>query len=415
MLLLIASEALYLGLFDGRPSSEVRLQVPLWTNARLDANWPYHMPRYQVFSHEEASQQRGAANIFRVHLRDRGALSCRHTPQDGLLLWRRSGACPCTWTSRCKVPLGVYESHRYILEGLEAMRRFVIACVSQLSEGLTNKAYNADMLQVLDSCDECFDWGFLCFQRPLRRHADAWRRVLGLLKPFLQHSLWPAMSASDYAKVERTWELPDAALLFQYGLLVERVRCVASLAFRRLSWRATFDSTGSNVKTAPEEVVRAAAAEWFSLPSVSVRPLFVLHSIESAVGKKLRSLYISVVSLKKIAWTISLFCGSVAASTLPTSAYQVFQLSPSRRVLSGVQLLCQIQGFVASDAACKVWVLSGACEGSASVKSSISTSWRWAASRPSVQDPTVASLSLSRAWILGTPIYLHNNRLKYLN
>ena len=78
---------------------------------------------------------------------------------------------------------------------------------------------------------------------------------------------------------------------------------MASLAFRRLSWRATFDSTGSNVKTAPEEVVRAAAAEWFSLPSVSVRPLFVLHSIESAVGKKLRSLYISVVSLKKIAWT----------------------------------------------------------------------------------------------------------------
>ncbi|OLP79747.1 cGMP-dependent protein kinase 1 [Symbiodinium microadriaticum] len=156
-------------------------------------------------------------------------------------------------------------------EGLEAMRRFVMACVSELTEGLTNKAYNADMLQVLDSCDECFDWGLLCFQLPLRRHADSWRSMVGLLKPFLQHSLWPAMSVSDYAQVNRTWDLPEPALLFQYGLLVERVRCAVSLAFRRRRWSATFDPTGSNVQTAPEEVVQAVVEEWFVLQSVSVR------------------------------------------------------------------------------------------------------------------------------------------------
>ena len=292
------------------------------------------------------------------------------------------------------------------------MRRFVSDAVKELTEGLANKAYNADMLQVLDSCDECFDWGFLCFQRPLRRHADAWRNVVGLLKPFLQHSLWPAMSASDYAQVKRTWDLPEAALLFQYGLLAERVRCVASLAFRRRGWGATFDPTGSNVKTAPEEVVQATVEEWFVLQSVSVRPLFVLDSIEASVGKKLSNQFVSVVSVKKIVWTISLFCGSVPSSTLPTSAYEVFQLSPDRRVLSGV-FPCQLQGFLVSEPVSKVWVLSGPCEGSASVRSSISSSWRSAASRPSVQDPTVARLSSSREWSLG--LTYNDNRLKVSN
>ena len=107
--------------------------------------------------------------------------------------------------------------------------------------------------------------------------------MVGLLKPFLQHSLWPAMSVSDYAQVNRTWDLPEPALLFQYGLLVERVRCAVSLAFRRRRWSATFDPTGSNVQTAPEEVVQAVVEEWFVLQSVSVRPLFVLDSIEASV------------------------------------------------------------------------------------------------------------------------------------
>ncbi|CAE7478557.1 unnamed protein product [Symbiodinium sp. CCMP2592] len=311
----------------------VRLQVPLWTNARLDSNWPYHMPRYQLVTREEASQQQGVTNIFRVHVRDRRASSCPHTDADGLVAWRRRGACPCSWTSRCKVPLGVYESHRHILEGLAAMRQFVIDSIGQLSEGLTNKAYNAEMLQVLDACDDCFDWGFLCFQRPLKRHADAFRNVLGMLKPFLQHSLWPPASASDYALVKRTWDLPENVLLLQYGWLCERVRCTASLAFRRQGWSGSFD--GSKQKTAPEEVVQTAVAEWFVLQSVSVRSLYVLGSVEALVGKKIRSPSVSVVSLKKIASAISLFCGSVAGSTLPASAYEVFQLSPSCHVLGG--------------------------------------------------------------------------------
>ena len=79
----------------------------------------------------------------------------------------------------CSVPLGfyMYESHRHILEGLEAMRRFVMACVSELIEGLTNKAYNADMLQVLDSCDECFDWGSFAssfLSGVMRTAGEAW-------------------------------------------------------------------------------------------------------------------------------------------------------------------------------------------------------------------------------------------------
>ncbi|CAE7261828.1 unnamed protein product [Symbiodinium sp. CCMP2592] len=320
-----ANAVSHLGLF-------VRLQVPLWTNARLDSNWPCHMPRYQLVTREEASQQQGVTNIFRVHVRDRRASSCPHTDADGLVAWRRRGACPCSWTSRCKVPLGVYESHRHILEGLAAMRQFVIDSIGQLSEGLTNKAYNAEMLQVLDACDDCFDWGFLCFQRPLKRHADAFRNVLGMLKPFLQHSLWPPASASDYALVKRTWDLPENVLLLQYGWLCERVRCTASLAFRRQGWSGSFD--GSKQKTAPEEV-QTAVAEWFVLQSVSVRSLYVLGSVEALVGKKIRSPSVSVVSLKKIASAISLFCGSVAGSTLPASAYEVFQLSPSCHVLGG--------------------------------------------------------------------------------
>ena len=129
-----------------------------------------------------------------------------------------------------RFPLGVYESHRHVLEGLAAMRQFVIDSIGQLSQGLRNKAYNAEMLQVLDSCDDCFDWGFLCFQRPLKRHADAFRNVVGMLKPFLQHSLWPPASASDYVLVKRTWDLPETILLLQYGWLCERVRCTASLS-----------------------------------------------------------------------------------------------------------------------------------------------------------------------------------------
>ena len=72
--------------------------------------------------------------------------------------------------------------------------------------------------------------------------------------------------------------------------------------------------------------MQTAVAEWFVLQSVSVRSLYVLDSIEALVGKKLRSPSVSVVvSLNKIASAISLFCGSVAGSTLPASAYEVFQ------------------------------------------------------------------------------------------
>lgn len=153
-------------------------------------------PRYQVLSTPPPTGQRGS---FRLHVSGPGAPQPCHHPS-----WCRGGnPCPCTWSSRCQVPLMVYKQHADVQKALSATSSFLVGLRENMAASLGNAGVNERMQQLFRDASEAWDWEFLLRNRPLQRHVEAFLRLVKTLKGTLEHTHSGQKSASPIISAKK--------------------------------------------------------------------------------------------------------------------------------------------------------------------------------------------------------------------
>ena len=96
--------------------------------------------------------------------------------------------------SRCQVPLKVYVQHDEVQKALCSGIGFLTGLLDHVTESLGVRGVNADVLDFFKTCSVAWDWSTLLFDRPEQKHADAFMKLLEMLKPRLTTCYWPSES-----------------------------------------------------------------------------------------------------------------------------------------------------------------------------------------------------------------------------
>ncbi len=207
--------------------------------------------------------------------------------------------------SRCQVAHSAYLVHDAVDEALSSGIDLLEKLNVEFDAILHSVGCNDDMSALLRCSAVCWDWAFLISNRPSVEHVRAFRTVVGMLRPLLIQTLYPA--GAQYGGVSPHWP-NDETLCAQYMLLAQRVRKAASGA--------------SDV---PDDV-RRAAHDWVGATQCEARPLWVNCLVEQLCRQCWPGL--AKAHHLRLASVISCFAG-----VLPREACDV-QVLPSARLVS---------------------------------------------------------------------------------
>lgn len=142
---------------------------------------------------------------------------------------RRGGLCPCTWSSRCSVPAGLFFVHSKIVEAIAAVKRLLGSLVSEMKKVFLS-GINNDMRLLLEAMSGCWQWSLLVSEQPTKDQCLHFLKCREMLKFSLKFTLWPPAALGFVAVADRHWNLSNRALVLQYLRLCQRVRAVARAA-----------------------------------------------------------------------------------------------------------------------------------------------------------------------------------------
>ncbi len=280
------------------------VRVPLWVAVHSAAPAMQWDPgrsgvvRWQTRSCA-AGQPHGVPNLFRRGLRQDLGTCCRHAPLG-------FPVCPCRWTSRCQVPAAVYEAHRAMAAAVSSMQAFLESLREEMVAVGGDVGVSAEMQELLAVAGKCWDWSFLVGQAPQAEHVRAFMRCLGVLRPFLSHTLWP--DPQGWPGVRQAWDATDADYARQYLCLLKRVR-------------AMWQQQG------------AAVQSWGQRASWVVRPAWVFSGILQLVQAWVRSRRVGQETgackraQVRAAVLLSQHLGVHEGHTLPRAAFQTLRVS----------------------------------------------------------------------------------------
>jgi len=139
----------------------------------------------------------------------------------------------------------------------------------ELKDIFSGVGTNTSMSHLVSMAAKCWDWPRLMFERPTANDVSAFRSLAKLLRPCLEHTLFPT-GIREFVGVPASWPR-DEDLCVQYMILCGRVR------------RAR-EASKTDDPSVPMEV-RQSAATWIHYPQVEVRSLVAGLSIRLTLGK----------------------------------------------------------------------------------------------------------------------------------
>ncbi len=126
------------------------------------------------------------------------------------------------------------ERHQAIDACLRAARDLVWRLYEEFDDYFGDVGENSAMSSLISSMAVCWDFAELLVSPPNGHHVNAFLNVVGVLRPFLKHTLWP--DVVEYPDVKRTWELSDRDLAEQYITLCKRLRIMAGKHLHLERW-----------------------------------------------------------------------------------------------------------------------------------------------------------------------------------
>ena len=147
---------------------------------------------------------------------------------------------------------GLYLAVADVEAALVQSRRLTELLRGELESMVGRVGTNDDMRGLLEAASVSWNWETLCENRPCRKHTDAFERVCEILKPHLQHTLFPEGLHSQQCQ--------------RRGLLIHQ-SCASCTVFywRGCVRRATVDNSRLTV----EQIFKTERLTQESLPRAS--------------------------------------------------------------------------------------------------------------------------------------------------
>ena len=299
----------------GQQRRMINVRVPLWVayscaaeKVKAGSEGLSCVPLRHQLTPEVRGTVRATADMYRPHVRN----SSHIIPQCQTHKWtiKYGLPCPCTWSSRCQVPLSVYHVLGQLREGIAAGRMLVKNLVEGMSSLMGSVGVASNMRTFLTAASKCWDWQRLVFERPSNEDVMAFLEVKNILKPYVTHTLWPDFRT--HPVVQKDSELRDRDFASQYLHLCWRVRSVAALAAGR--GRANGPQLSQELLT--------AAKLWVQTAKCRVWPVLEFSFIRRLVTKMLGQPGLALA----VAGRISLYLGELFGHQLPMSAFQAMEV-----------------------------------------------------------------------------------------
>ena len=313
-----------------RAGGRVSVKVPAWVaygqageSIRNGHEWLVEMeevmPRYQIRNKQEEAPAglMLTTNMFRKHVRQGldGNLDYTHWQNSNPRLkkpLKRQGACPCNWSSRCHVHLGLYMTYQEVSQAITQGIRFLEVLEKEMEAIFGLVGVTPAMQDLLVACTTCWDWNHLALEKPAAAHVSAFLHCYKALRPFLIHTLWP--NPAEFPGLERHWNLSDYEIARQYLLLCRRVREVASLsrAGKSSSQRIQKSSEPARMRHAVE-----CGQMWMKIPEYMVSPVWSFRMVSILLRKILpRPAEQSALFYKRVCFSISQMLGTFEEHTV---------------------------------------------------------------------------------------------------
>lgn len=244
--------------------------------------------------------------MYRAHVKTQvGVHECRKSEQ-----WQ--GLCPCEWQSRCTIPWEILNADKMARAALLEVGLLLDNMKSEIADIMGKVGTIADQERLLGAGSLCWDWTFLCRERPERKHVEAFGTFAETLAPLMRLTLFPTDSA--FRHVVRSWS--SEGLYIEYILLLKRVR----LALRAAE--GDFKARGS-MGGIPQSVLERAKS-WREIVSLQVMPVWVYSSLQALLSQwswQRGSLLCGGTELS-IAYRVSMFLDQFGISSLPAQSRQ---------------------------------------------------------------------------------------------
>jgi hypothetical protein len=170
---------------------------------------------------------------------------------------------------RCKVSRQDFLLDIELGKAFKDIDAFLESVSKELKDIFSGVGTNTSMSHLVSMAAKCWDWPRLMFERPTANDVSAFRSLAKLLRPCLEHTLFPT-GIREFVGVPASWPR-DEDLCVQYMILCGRVR------------RAR-EASKTDDPSVPMEV-RESAATWIHYPQVEVRSLAAGLSIRLTLGK----------------------------------------------------------------------------------------------------------------------------------
>ena len=263
------------------------------------------------------------ANMYRPHVRN-------HTQQEAYCAshkWTVNSGyrCPCTWTSRCQVPLATYHVLGKIRDGLNAGRALVENLEQEIRQTQGSVGVAPHMRDFLGAAACCWDWSKLLVAKPEREQVWAFLKLQKILLPYLRHTLWPNPETHP---TQQDWNLSDQAWAKQYLSLCNRVRAVAA----RVTGMPP--PPGVILPNLPAELL-GDAKSWMTPGCCTVLPVWVFSFVHRMISSKYQAVGLQETAVAAIAGKVSSFLGQLFGKKLPETAWRRMELAMADLVPSG--------------------------------------------------------------------------------
>jgi hypothetical protein len=196
---------------------------------------------------------------------------------------------------------------------------FLESVSKELKDIFSGVGTNTSMSHLVSMAAQCWDWPRLMFERPTANDVSAFRSLAKLLRPCLEHTLFPT-GIREFVGVPAKWPHDDD-LCVQYMILCGRVR------------RAR-EASKTGDPSVPMEV-RGSAATWMHKPQVEVRSLSAGLTIRLTLGKVWKDSWDAAIAARSSARVSWFLLGGGRLHRVATTAL----IPASRKRMRGKQFL----------------------------------------------------------------------------